>query len=107
MKPVEIPKGLHPVYTYDHQRGLTCCSLVNRDFKVVSSGIARYNPKDATDPLHPFDAEFGCRIALGRAVKEYNKSHKAVDDGYDYLSEVTQKKLESYKKHPFEQLTAS
>lgn len=73
MKTPQIPKGLHAVYTYDHSRGWTCCVLVNKDFKVVSAGLARYNPKDATDPLHPFDHEFGCRIALGRAVKQYNK----------------------------------
>lgn len=78
MKHPQIPKGLSAIYTYDRQRGWTCCALVNRDFRVVSAGIARYNPKDASDPFHPFDAEFGCMIALGRAVKQYNKDKRTM-----------------------------
>lgn len=95
MKTPEIPKGLHAVYTYDHTRGWTCCSLVNRDFKVVSAGLARYNPKDATDPLHPFDPEFGCGIALGRAVKKYmrdSNTKKSFDYGEELHRIIEEKK---------------
>ena len=100
MKTPQIPKGLHAVYTYDHSRGWTCCALVNRDFKVVSAGLARYNPKDATDPLHPFDPEFGCRIALGRAVKKYEKDRntKAID--YSGLFEELEERKSKYAPLP-------
>lgn len=74
MKTPQIPKGLHAVYTYDHQRGWTCCSLINKDFKVVSAAFTRYNPKDASDDLWQFNAQFGCRMALVRAIREYKKS---------------------------------
>lgn len=84
----EVPKGLSAVYTYDHQRGWTCCTLVDKNFKVVSAGLARYNPKDASDVLHPFDAEFGCMIALGRAVKKYNKD-RPLFGYFDYKDEIS------------------
>lgn len=81
VKPIDIPAGLHAVYTYDHERGWTCCSLVDKHFDVIVSGIARYNPKDYNDPKHPFDPQLGCHIALGKAVKKYNKmsNTKALD----------------------------
>ena len=72
MKTPDIPRGLHAKHYHDEFGG-TCVVLLDKSNKVVAAGIARYNPKDASDPLHPFDPEFGRKIALGRAVKQYEK----------------------------------
>ena len=77
MKTPNIPKGLHAHFYRDDDTGLTtlCVLEDSVDGHPVgrSTGYARYNPNDYSDPMFPFDPHKGRAIALKRAIRNYNK----------------------------------